>query len=152
MQKVCNKIVLRIDMITRNAEETIKLGKELAKGLRGGDIVALYGDLGSGKTTFAKGIGIGLNVKDARRINSPTFVLIREYKGRIPLYHMDLYRLNNVKAAEDIAVEEYIYGDGVTVIEWAEKLEGALPEKIITVKFKIKSADKREVEIEDIRH
>jgi tRNA threonylcarbamoyladenosine biosynthesis protein TsaE len=139
-------------MITRNAEETIKLGKELAKGLRGGDIVALYGDLGSGKTTFAKGIGIGLNVKDARRINSPTFVLIREYKGRIPLYHMDLYRLNNVKAAEDIAVEEYIYGDGVTVIEWAEKLEGALPEKIITVKFKIKSADKREVEIEDIRH
>jgi tRNA threonylcarbamoyladenosine biosynthesis protein TsaE len=99
-----------------------------------------------------KGVGIGLDVEDAGHINSPTFVLIREYKGRMPLYHMDLYRLNNVKAAEDIAVEEYIYGDGVTVIEWAEKLEGVLPEKIIAVKFKIKDAGTREVEIEDLRH
>lgn len=139
-------------MITRSAEETIRLGQELAEGLSRGDVIALYGDLGSGKTTFVKGIGIGLGVKDARHINSPTFVLIREYKGRIPLYHMDLYRLNGVRDTEDIAAGEYIYGDGVSIIEWAEKLETMLPEKIISVRFQIKGGNKREVEIEDLRH
>lgn len=139
-------------MISYGAEDTIKLGQALAKDLSIGDIVALYGDLGSGKTTFVKGIGIGLEVKEARHINSPTFVLIKEYQGRIPLYHMDLYRLNSLKDIEDIAIEEYMYGDGVTVIEWAEKLEPILPKKIVSVGLAIKGRDKREVKIEDLRH
>lgn len=139
-------------MITRSREETIELGEDLAKGLSRGDVIALYGDLGSGKTTFTKGVGQGLGVKDSRHINSPTFVLIKEYKGRIPLYHLDLYRLDNLKDVEDIAVEEYIYGDGVAVIEWAEKIERILPEKRLSVRFIIKGEGKREIQIEDLRH
>ncbi|MFA5389347.1 MAG: tRNA (adenosine(37)-N6)-threonylcarbamoyltransferase complex ATPase subunit type 1 TsaE [Candidatus Omnitrophota bacterium] len=139
-------------MITNSAEETMLAGEKLAKKLKPGDVVALSGDLGSGKTTFTKGIGKGLGVKEPRRINSPTFVLIREYDGRIPLYHLDLYRLDNIMEIENLAIEEYIYSDRVTVIEWAEKIKCILPEKRVTVKFKIKDGDKREVLIEDLRH
>lgn len=139
-------------MITCSARETIGVGEGLAKGLSKGDVVALYGDLGSGKTTFVKGIGKGLGVKDAYRINSPTFVLIKEYGASIPFYHMDLYRLDDIRQIEDIAVEEYIYGDGVVVIEWAEKLQAILPKKRIDVRFRIKGEDKREIKIEDLRH
>ena len=77
-------------MLTSDAEKTIQMGRKLAKRLSRGDVVALYGDLGSGKTTFTKGIGEGLGVKDPRHINSPSFVLIKEYRGDIPLYHLDL--------------------------------------------------------------
>ncbi len=138
-------------MLTRSAKETIRLGKKFARGLRKGDVVALCGDLGSGKTTFTKGIGKGLGVKDALHINSPTFVLIKEYEGRLLLYHLDLYRLDDLKDIEDIAVEEYMYGDGVTIIEWAEKAKKILPKKHIVVKFKIKGAEEREIKIEDLR-
>lgn len=139
-------------MITKGPEETVKLGEGLAKRLRKGDVVALCGGLGSGKTTFTKGIGKGLGVKDARHINSPTFVLIKEYEARIPLYHLDLYRLDGLKDIEDIAVEEYMYGDGVTVVEWAEKAKKILPKKHIVVKFEIKGEQEREIRIEDLRN
>jgi tRNA threonylcarbamoyladenosine biosynthesis protein TsaE len=139
-------------MITNSAKETMAIGEKLAKKLMPGDVVALSGNLGSGKTTFTKGIGRGLGIKDARHINSPTFVLIKEYKGKIPLYHLDLYRLDKVKDVENIAVEEYIYGEGITVIEWADKVRVLLPERCIWVKFKIKGENKREIIIEDIRH
>jgi tRNA threonylcarbamoyladenosine biosynthesis protein TsaE len=138
-------------MITNSAEETMLIAEKLAKGLKPGDIIALSGDMGSGKTTFTKGIGKGLGVKDSKRINSPTFVLIKEYSGKIPLYHLDLYRLDTLKEIENLAVEEYIYGTGVTVIEWAEKIKCLLPEKRILVKFKVKGGTKREVVIEDFR-
>ena len=138
-------------MLTNSASETMLIAEKLAKGLKPGDIIALSGDLGSGKTTFTKGIGKGLGVKDSRRINSPTFVLIKEYSGKIPLYHLDLYRLDALKEIENLAVEEYIYGTGVTVIEWAEKIKCLLPEKHILVKFKVKGDTKREVLIEDFR-
>ena len=138
-------------MLTNSASETMLIAEKLAKGLKPGDIIALSGDLGSGKTTFTKGIGKGLGVKDSRRINSPTFVLIKEYSGKIPLYHLDLYRLDALKEIENLAVEEYIYGTGVTVIEWAEKIKCLLPEKHILVKFKVKGDTKREVIIEDFR-
>ena len=138
-------------MITNSAKETILIGEKLAKTLKPGDVIALSGNLGSGKTTFTKGIGNGLGVKDSKRINSPTFVLIKEYSGKIPLYHLDLYRLDALKEIENLAIEEYIYGTGVTVIEWAEKMKGLLPERYISVRFKIKSYNKREVTIEDFR-
>jgi len=139
------------DVLTNNASETMSVGEELAGRLRPGDVVALYGNLGSGKTTFTKGIGKGLGVKNPEHINSPTFVLIKEYDGKIPLYHLDLYRLDDFKEIENLAVEEYIYGNGVTVIEWAEKMEGMLPEKRVSVRLNLKGCDKREVEIEDLR-
>lgn len=139
-------------MITNSAKETILIGEKLAKTLKPGDVIALSGDLGSGKTTFTKGIGKGVGVKGPKRINSPTFVLIKEYEGRIPLYHFDLYRLDDLKEMENLAIEEYIYGNGVTVIEWAEKMAVILPEKHISVKFKIRGDNKREVLIEDFRH
>ena len=139
-------------MITHSREETIQLAEQLARGLQKGDVLALYGDLGSGKTTFTKGIGRGLGVKDVRHINSPTFVLIKEYEARIPMYHLDLYRLDNLGDIEDICVEEYIYGDGVAIVEWAEKIKDILPEKHIAVKFTIKGDEEREIEIEDLRH
>ncbi len=137
-------------MLTHSPEETIRLGEDLAKRLSKGSVVALFGDLGSGKTTFTKGIGKGLGVKNAMHINSPTFVLIKEYKGKLPLYHLDLYRLDNLQDIEDIAVEEYIYGDGITIIEWAGKMKGLLPKKHIAVKFTIKGESERGIEIEDL--
>jgi tRNA threonylcarbamoyladenosine biosynthesis protein TsaE len=138
-------------MITNSAEETMLIGEKLAKTLKPGDMIALSGDLGSGKTTFTKGIGKGLGVKDSKRINSPTFVLIKEYNGKVPLYHLDLYRLDDLKEIENLAIEEYIYGNGITVIEWAEKMKYLLPEKYILVKFKVKGDNKREVLVEDFR-
>jgi len=128
------------------------VGERLAKKLFPGDVVALYGNLGSGKTTFTKGVGKGLGVKDPDRINSPTFVLIKEYKGNIPLYHLDLYRMDDLKGIENLAIEEYIYGDGITVIEWAEKIKCLLPEKLVSVRLKVKFGNKREVLVEDSRH
>ena len=139
-------------MLTSSARETMLVGEKLAKKLVPGDVVALYGNLGSGKTTFTKGVGKGLGVKNPERINSPTFVLIKEYKGKIPLYHLDLYRMGDLKEIENLAIEEYIYGDGVTVIEWAEKIKPLLPEKLVSVRLKAKSGNKREVLVEDSRH
>lgn len=136
-------------MLTHSAEKTIELGRELAKRLSMGDVVALYGDLGSGKTTFTKGIGEGLGVEDPRHINSPSFVLIKEYKGMLPLYHLDLYRLDNLEDIENIAIDEYLYGDGITVIEWAEKIKGLLPDKHIAVTFKIKGETERDIDISE---
>ncbi|MFA4991522.1 MAG: tRNA (adenosine(37)-N6)-threonylcarbamoyltransferase complex ATPase subunit type 1 TsaE [Candidatus Omnitrophota bacterium] len=127
------------------------IGKKLAKGLKPGDVIALSGDLGSGKTTFTKGVGEGLGVKDSGRINSPTFVLMREYYGKIPLYHFDLYRLDSVKDIEDLAIEEYIYGDGVTIIEWADKIKEILPKGRLSVDLAVKGESRREVKIEDSR-
>lgn len=138
-------------MITKNAEETILAGEKLAKKLKAGDVVALSGNLGSGKTTFTKGIGKGLGVKNPKRINSPTFVLIKEYDGKMPLYHLDLYRLDALQEIENLAIEEYIYGKGVTVIEWADKIKCLLPKKRISVKLRVKGGDTREVMIEDLR-
>lgn len=140
-------------MITHSPEETMSVAEKLAKKLSKGDVVMLSGDLGSGKTTFTKGLGKALGVKNAKtRINSPTFVLIKEYNGLIPMYHLDLYRLDNIKDIEDLAIGEYLYGEGVTIIEWAEKIKNALPKRYILVRFKVKGRNKREVKIEDFRH
>ena len=139
-------------MLTNSARETMLVGERLAKKLFPGDVVALYGNLGSGKTTFTKGIGKGLGVKNSSCINSPTFVLIKEYKGKIPLYHLDLYRMDDLKEIENLAIEEYIYGDGITVIEWAEKIKLFLPKKLVSVRLKTKFGNKREVLVEDSRH
>lgn len=117
-----------------NSNETIALGERMAAYLRPGDVVVLNGDLGAGKTTFTKGIAKGLGIKEI--IKSPTFTIIHEYQdGRIPLYHMDAYRLEN-GGAEDLGLDEYFDGDGVSVVEWAQFAEDELPDEFLVITFK----------------
>jgi tRNA threonylcarbamoyladenosine biosynthesis protein TsaE len=134
-------------MISNSVQETIEIGCRLGKRLKKGSIVALVGDLGSGKTVFTKGIAQGLGVKNARYVNSPTFVIIKEYKGRIPLYHFDLYRLDHYSSFDTMNYEEYFYGSGVTVIEWADKVKKLLPKKYIEVKLKVAGEQARKIQI-----
>jgi tRNA threonylcarbamoyladenosine biosynthesis protein TsaE len=140
-----------LKLISNSIEETIDIGSKLAKRLKPGDVVALIGDLGSGKTVLTKGIAKGLGVKDTRYVNSPTFVIIKEYKGKIPLYHFDLYRLNKSSMYDEVGFEEYFYGDGVTVIEWADKITKLLPKKRIEVRLSVAGENKRKVEIVSLR-
>ena len=134
-------------MISRSIEETIESGAKLAKKLKRGDVVALIGNLGAGKTVFTKGIAKGLGVKNVRYVNSPTFVIIKEYKGKLPLYHFDLYRLDKSGVIDSENFEEYFYGRGVTVIEWANKIRRLLPEKYVEVRLKVAGENKRKIEI-----
>ena len=133
--------------ITKLREETIKLGERLARKLKPGSVVALIGELGSGKTTLVKGIAMGLGVKNSRYVNSPSFVIIKEYKGKIPLYHFDVFRLDSLNEADALSFEEYFYGDGICAVEWADKIRNLLPKRYIEVKFKIIKGNKREVKI-----
>lgn len=134
--------------ISNSVEETIAIGVKLARKLKKGSVVALIGDLGSGKTILTKGIAEGLGVKNPRYVNSPTFVIIKEYKGKLPLYHFDLYRLNKSTILDAESYEEYFYDDGVSVIEWADKIRGLLPKKHIEVKLKVAGENKRKIEID----
>ncbi|WP_226586022.1 tRNA (adenosine(37)-N6)-threonylcarbamoyltransferase complex ATPase subunit type 1 TsaE [Halobacillus litoralis] len=106
-----------------SVEETQTFAENLGQRLTPGDVLTLEGDLGAGKTTFTKGLGKGLGVK--RTINSPTFTIIKEYQGRVPFYHMDVYRLED--SDEDLGFDEYFNGEGVTVVEWAQFIQEFLP-------------------------
>ena len=112
-------------------EATKRFGIKIGKLLKSGDILCLNGDLGAGKTTLTKSIGLGLGVDDY--ITSPTFSLINEYEGRVPLYHFDVYRLENVEDLYDLGFDEYFYGHGVSIIEWADKIEALLPKERIVL-------------------
>ncbi len=134
-------------VISKSVKETIEIGSRLARKLKRGDLVALVGELGSGKTILTKGIARGLGVRRAHYVNSPTFVIIKEYKGKMPLYHFDLYRLDKSTPLDLESYDEYFYGDGVTVIEWANKIREALPRRHIEVKLSVMGENKRKIEI-----
>ena len=121
-------------VITASPEQTWRVGELLGARLGPGDTVCLYGDLGAGKTSFSYGVALGLEVKE-QYITSPTFTLVNEYEGRVPFYHIDLYRLTDPDELENIGFEEYIDSDGVTVIEWAERAEDELPLERLSVYF-----------------
>ena len=133
--------------LSKDTKETVEFAAGFAKTLKPGDIVALVGNLGAGKTTFTKGIAKGLGVKDYVHVNSPTFVLIKEYKGRIPLYHFDLYRLDMIKDINDLDSDGYFFGKGISVIEWADKCKALLPKNHIRVEFKIMGENRRQIAI-----
>ncbi len=133
--------------ITDSADETLKLGEKFGKNLKPGQVVALIGDLGSGKTVFTKGIAKGLGIKDHLHVNSPSFVIIKKYEGSPPLYHFDLYRLDSVRDLDTVGHEEYFYSKGISVIEWADRALEALPDKYITVKFRHSGETRREIKI-----
>lgn len=119
--------------ITHNPEETKSLGSNISRFLQKGDIVAFNGDLGAGKTCMIQGMITGINSKDW--VSSPTFTLIKEYTGNIPVYHFDLYRLNKPEEIEELGYEDYFYGNGITLIEWAEKIREYLPENVLFIRI-----------------
>jgi tRNA threonylcarbamoyladenosine biosynthesis protein TsaE len=132
---------------TSNTSETIRMGKRLGRLLQPGDVVALVGDLGTGKTQFIKGLAEGVGVGRATYVSSPSFTLINEYPGRIPFYHIDLFRLESEKEAEGLGLEEYVRGNGITAIEWADKIPSLLPEALLLVKIHYTGEHSRTLEI-----
>ena len=132
-----------MDIKLANLEATEKFGIKLGKFLQPGDILCLNGHLGAGKTTLSKSIGLGLDVKDY--ITSPTFTLINEYTGRIPMYHFDVYRLENAHELDDLGFDDYFYGNGASIIEWAEKIENTLPKDRMVININRGSNDNERI-------
>ena len=125
-----------LDFTSRSPAHTRRLGSRLARALCPNDVVALTGEMGAGKTTFVQGVAQGLGVPEGS-VASPSFVLIREYQGTIPLYHADLFRLNRLPEAETVGLEEYYELGGITFIEWADRIPGVLPEQFLEVQFEV---------------
>ncbi|MCM3733806.1 tRNA (adenosine(37)-N6)-threonylcarbamoyltransferase complex ATPase subunit type 1 TsaE [Fictibacillus nanhaiensis] len=128
---------------TKSAEETMTFAEKLGTVLEAGDVLTLAGDLGAGKTTFTKGLAKGLGI--TRTVNSPTFTIIKEYHGRMPLYHMDVYRLED--SDEDLGFEEYFSSDGVCVVEWATFIKDYLPEERLELVISHIGEDEREIQV-----
>ena len=136
---------------TSSAEETIELGKKIGSLLKKGDIIAMQGTLAAGKTTITKGIAQALGVKD--EITSPTFCLISEYEGKMPLYHMDVYRLEGGEDFINLGVEDLMYGNGVSLIEWSEKVMDELPKKTIILRIEpVEGTTERNITLENWPH
>ena len=133
-------------LATGSPEETQQLGRELAQHFTGGEVLLLSGTLGAGKTCLTQGIAWGLGIREHAR--SPTFVLASEYQGRLTLYHMDLYRLDDLMEIDDLGLDEYLFGEGVCVIEWAEKGVGVLPEEGLKIRIEVKGENDRELTLE----
>lgn len=131
--------------ITQNSKKTQDLGRDFGKVLERGDVVCLYGDLGSGKTTFVKGLAEGLGIKE--KIISPTFIIVRSYKSGVrSFYHIDLYRVESEKYIEGLGIEEIINNkNNIIAIEWAQNLMSFLPQKRIDIKFSYEDNNKRKI-------
>jgi tRNA threonylcarbamoyladenosine biosynthesis protein TsaE len=137
-----------LSIISNSPLVTFNFGKRVGKKLPSGSVIALVGELGCGKTLFTRGLCAGLDVPE-RRVNSPTFVLVNEYQGRLPVFHMDLYRLDNITQEFEIGILDYLVRaeSGVMIVEWAEKILSLLPEDFLRVDFKVLSSRQRELDI-----
>lgn len=131
---------------TNSEEQTKSLAEKIATLLKPGDVLTLEGDLGAGKTTFTKGIAAGLGI--SRTLSSPTFTIVKEYEGTIPLYHMDVYRLEG--SDEDIGFDEYFHGNGIAVVEWAQFIEDYLPLERLNITINYLDEESRIIEFEPI--
>lgn len=139
---------MRIEYISSSPDDTISFGTEIGKSLKGGEIFALQGTLAAGKTTITKGIALGLDIPD--NITSPTFCLVSEYSGRLPLFHMDVYRLDSSEDFINLGVDDMLYGNGVCLIEWSEKIMDELPESAIILRLEpLSDSSKRKITIEN---
>ncbi len=132
---------------TKSAEETIELGEKIGRLLKKGDIIAMQGTLAAGKTTITKGIAKALGITDT--ITSPTFCLISEYYGTMPLYHFDVYRLEGTEDFINLGADDMLYGDGVSIIEWSEKIMEELPSRTIILRLTPQEDGSRLIEIEN---
>jgi tRNA threonylcarbamoyladenosine biosynthesis protein TsaE len=122
-----------VQVLSQHPVDTQMLGEQVGRLLKAGDIVCLYGELGTGKTVLTQGIARGLGVAPERAVRSPSFVLMHRYQGRMPVYHADLYRLDGPTDVADIGLREFLGGDGVAIIEWADKLEASLPKERLEI-------------------
>ena len=136
---------MEVEIISSSAQQTSEIGRSIGEKLKDGDILALSGELGSGKTCFTGGLAVGLGVDEKYRITSPTFTLINEYPAKYNLYHFDVYRIENYSDFEDLGYEEYFCGKGVVVIEWAEKISAILPADAILIKFDYLDENERRI-------
>jgi len=137
---------VRRTVVTHSEEETLALGESLGRTAAAGTVFALFGGLGAGKTILAKGIARGLDVPD--EITSPTFTLLEIYRGRTDLYHFDLYRIERDDEFDELGFEDYWYGGGVSVIEWADRAGGRLPQRIIKIESDYAGPEARSITIE----
>lgn len=135
-------------LISDSREQTLEVGRLIGAILERGDIVALIGELGSGKTCLTQGMAKGLGVEENVPVVSPTFTLINEYPGKIPLIHLDVYRLSGPRDLEDMGYEEYFEGGGIVVIEWAEKIRDILPAKTLFISMRYIDENTREMILE----
>lgn len=130
-------------LFSRTFEETLKIGEQIASSLRGGDVLALNGPLGAGKTALAKGIAWGLGIQE--ELASPSYTLVLEYKGRLPLYHMDMYRLTSEEEFETLGADELFYGKGICLVEWGERIPSYLPPNCKSVRIHIEEDLRRAI-------
>ena len=144
--------IRKFKITTRSIRETQYLGQKIGTLIKQPLVIALVGDLGSGKTAFVQGLAKGLEVPDGYYITSPTFTLINEYPGRYPLVHVDLYRLENISDFEDIGLDEMLHGQAVIAIEWADKLSDGLPAEHLLVTMKIIDDDCRTLNLNATGH
>jgi len=142
-----NKKNVFVEIASESAEQTFALGMAVGKEAGEGDVFALSGELGAGKTCFTGGLARGIGVDENYAITSPTFTLINEYPGRCRFYHFDVYRLNQIDELIDLGYDEYISAKGVVAIEWAEKIKNALPDDTIKVNFAYIDENKRMIRI-----
>ena len=137
-----------MEIISKSVNNTLKIGKAIARNLRQGDIICLFGELGTGKTVLTKGIAQGLGIESSR-IVSPSFILMRLHtQGRLPLYHFDLYRLKSPQDIMALGYEECLYDEGVTIIEWADRLRYLMPTNYLKIDLSIKGNEQRLFELE----
>lgn len=136
-----------LELYSNSPDETIEIGRQIGLNLKKGDIIAYKGTLAAGKTTLTKGIANALEIDEV--ITSPTFTLISEYYGRLPLYHFDVYRLDSVEDFLNLGSEEMMYGDGICAIEWSEKIESALPKDTIIIDIEILTPETRKINIKN---
>ena len=132
-------------VLSRSPAQTRNWGKRLGKLLIGGEIIGLTGELGSGKTCFVRGLAQGLEVDPSAWVRSPTFTLINEYDGRLPLFHIDLYRIAGARELEELNLSEYLFSDGVSVVEWFDRLPKGEVEEYLQVRFEHGGANKRKL-------
>ncbi len=137
----------RYSITVPNLTGTEAFGRKLGILLFPGAVVALSGELGAGKTHLTRAIAVGLNVRNPSIVTSPTFVLIQEYESRLPIYHFDAYRLPNEQAFRDLGAEEYFGGDGVCVVEWADRVLSTLPEDRLEIQLRIIDEQSRELNL-----
>lgn len=132
---------------SHSVEETINFAKKLSASLKKGDVLGLFGNLGSGKTTFIKGLAKGLGLES--KVSSPSFVILKVYSSEknIPLYHFDLYRLRSLKEIEDMGFEDFVSSAGISVIEWADKAIKLLPKHYLKIRIQIKGEDSRLIDL-----